>query len=77
MRVFCSGKRNKLINLDKNSECPINLAPFNDNDKYCVCSSCQCNFGYDAFKVWIVDAPNKSCPVCRSEWTNFIVYVNA
>ena len=67
---------NKLINLDRNNECPISLSPFNDNDKYCMCSTCNCNFSYDAFKDWIIEAPHKVCPTCRSQWTELVVYVN-
>lgn len=67
----------KILDIEKNSICPISLADFSSNDKYCVCLTCKCNFNYDAFMDYNSDNNTiKNCPVCRSPWNNFTIYTN-
>lgn len=67
---------NRIIDLTKNDECPINLNKFVENCVYCICSTCKHNFDANALKESFRISRNNRCPLCRSEWTEFIEYVN-
>jgi predicted Zn-ribbon and HTH transcriptional regulator len=54
------------------AECVITLEViYNDTD--CgFCPTCKKAMRYDALREWLKD--NDTCPHCRSEWSNNIVY---
>jgi hypothetical protein len=60
---------------DRNQECPILLENIESNVKYCRCEKCQYNISQDAlenhFKLL-----RRNCPMCRTDWTNSILYIN-
>lgn len=69
---------NKIINLDKNNECPISYISFEEGCTYCTCSICEYNFDADTLKQYFSTLNNdKKCGMCRSEWTNYTVYTNS
>ena len=65
----------KLLNTDKNTDCPISMLPINNKDKYCVCDGCSYNFREDAINNWLIN--NNTCPMCRARWTSNYVYINS
>ena len=65
--------KNKLIDISRNIECPITYSAFNVNCYYCVC---KYNFDIDALKESFEISDRKTCPMCRSVWKNFTIYVN-
>ena len=67
----------KSLNKNKNTECPISLETFKENDKYCVCLQCNYNFGFDVLTKYFCTQPIMKCPTCRKQWGNCIVYVNS
>jgi hypothetical protein len=66
---------NKIIDLTKNDECPIIYKTFEPNCSYCVCSVCKYNLDADSLKHYFSITNNK-CPLCRSPWTDYIIYIN-
>ena len=64
----------KVINLNKNSECPVSYIKFEDNCLYYTCNVCEYNIDADTLKQWIKN--NKTCPMCRSEWNNYTIFIN-
>ena len=66
--------KNRLIcNKDK-LLCPIEYTIININDKYQHCIICNNNFCNDSIIEWL--KINNSCPMCRNEWKESIIYVN-
>jgi predicted Zn-ribbon and HTH transcriptional regulator len=65
---------NKLIDLEKNSYCPVKHEDFEYKCQYCVCKVCKYNFDADTLMECLKN--NNNCPMCRSKWTNFIIYTN-
>ena len=65
----------KIINMDKNDECPVSYNAFTDGCSYCVCAVCKYNIDADSLKHYF-NLGNKSCPMCRGQWTEFIIYIN-
>ena len=43
---------------------------------YCKCSECNNNFDFDALSQWLNSSRHKTCPLCRTNWSNFIKYSN-
>ena len=66
---------NKIINLTKNNECPISFIKFESGCKYCVCTTCKYNINADILEKCFAEG-NECCPMCRSEWTDFTIYIN-
>jgi hypothetical protein len=63
-----------LLETDRNIECPISLEIIKLDDQYCRCVQCKYNFSKNAL---ISAFKNKrSCPMCRSDWKDKIVYIN-
>ena len=60
--------------IDKNIECPISYEIINHSDKYVQCSTCNYNISLDSFKQIL--EKKYECPMCRSTWTNEIIYIN-
>lgn len=67
----------KPLNKNKNTECPISLETFKENDKYCVCLQCNYNFGFDVLTKYFCTQLIMKCPTCRKQWGNCTVYVNS
>jgi hypothetical protein len=73
--IFLGPILNKIINLEKNDECPISNISFIPNCTYCICSTCKYNIDADTLKECF-KFNDKKCPMCRSEWTDFNIYKN-
>ena len=67
---------NKIIDITRNDECPIMYSRFENGCIYATCETCNVNVDADALKTYFNTIFTKTCPCCRSQWTNFIVYVN-
>jgi hypothetical protein len=61
-------KKSKIIEGD--IECPVTFNTL--TDKYICCSSCHKNFDISIIENWVL--PNKNCPHCRQNWTDFTIY---
>ena len=68
--------KNKIIDISRNIECPITYKTFDVNCSYCECDACNYNFDTCALKESFEISDRKTCPMCRSSWNNFIIYVN-
>src|SRR3990167_3326169 len=68
--IYCSS----LINCDKNITCPISFINIAKSYTYCKCTQCKFNFDADALQHWI--NINNTCPMCRTQWKNNIIYIN-
>ncbi len=66
---------NRLINMEKNSSCPINYDEFSPNCKYLCCHQCKTNFSENGIIQWFNSSGYK-CPTCRTSWKNYIIYTN-
>ena len=66
---------NKIINLEKNDECPISNISFISECSYCICYICKYNIDADTLKKCF-QFNDKKCPMCRSKWTDFNIYKN-
>jgi hypothetical protein len=67
----------KPITVSDRLECPITLEPIAVNQKYATCGQCSHNFSHEALASCFEGSQtNRSCPMCRSMWTNYNVYVN-
>jgi hypothetical protein len=67
--------QNKPIDNDR-TLCPITHEDIVAGDTYCQCSTCNHNFNSDSLKQAFDNSPNPSCPMCRTSWTNWIMYTN-
>ena len=65
-------EENKLIEGDK--LCPITYQEIKEKDKYMSCNYCNKNFMENELNIWL--AENNTCPTCRENWTNNIIYIN-
>lgn len=66
----------KPIDKSKNSECPITFEPIKYGDTYLTCSKCKYNFGEKDIMTHLNKSYNNVCPMCRSTWDDYSVYVN-
>jgi hypothetical protein len=64
---------NKSIDNDR-TLCPITHEDIVAGDTYCQCSTCTHNFKSDSLKQAFENSINSSCPMCRSSWSNWIIY---
>jgi hypothetical protein len=70
---------NKLLNPNVNDICPISYDTINKKDIYTTCIICSYNFKIDNLLKWFIMCTIcKTCPMCRSEWSNanYIMYIN-
>ena len=60
------------------SNCPISSEPIVIGDKYMCCHQCKNNFSETAIKQWLEGRRpvQRTCPLCRVQWSNFEIYVN-
>lgn len=63
---------------DRNAECPISYIEFTLSCKYCCCSICNTNFDKNTLTDYFasLNTNTKKCPMCRSIWTNYVIYTN-
>jgi len=61
--------------LCNNEECHISNDVIEDNDVYSSCKQCKKTFLYDNIEKWLKD--NKSCPLCRCQWSRVKKLVNS
>ena len=62
--------------LENNTKCSISLSEFMENDQYMKCFQCKASFFNTCLKEWFETNPVKSCPNCRTPWTDDHIYVN-
>lgn len=55
-------------------KCSICLSNIENENKYMTCDTCNKNFMEGPLREWLTN--ESSCPLCRSEWTNRIIYIN-
>ena len=69
---------NKIINLEKNDECPVSYKKFINGCSYCECNTCKYNIDTETLKQYFNQSDNdsKKCPMCRSPWIDYTIYVN-
>ena len=48
------------------------------DEHYMQCSRCNHNFSADALKTWLQQKNiwSRTCPMCRSQWSNYVLYIN-
>ena len=63
---------NKILSLD--TICPIKSESINTNNHYMECTICKNAYCYNEINKWL--KINKSCPMCRNNWKNNIIYKN-
>lgn len=68
--------RNRIIDLTKNSECPITYVEFIPNCNYCKCATCRYNFDTPSLQRYFDTINTRTCPMCRGGWTDFTIYKN-
>ena len=67
----------KLITSEQ-SICNISHENIVEGSRYMTCLVCNNNFFERNIKQWLQSATNtrRTCPLCRSVWTNFDIYIN-
>jgi hypothetical protein len=67
--------RKKII---EDNICPIRFEPIEEYDIYMNCTCCKKNFFEDELRQWLLpkSLQNKTCPNCRSQWTDYNMYIN-
>jgi len=65
---------NKLFDSNKDNTCSISYDNIELNDNYCTCLTCSNSFKADVLFKWV--KKSKSCPMCRTLWTNYLIYNN-
>ena len=68
----------KIINkiIEGDNLCPIEHMEIEKGEKYMSCNTCKKNFMEENIKIWLNMKITKICPHCRSNWSNFQVYIN-
>jgi hypothetical protein len=56
--------------------CSITQEDILVNARYMSCSQCSNNFDESSIKTWFRQRHHKNCPMCRSNWCDFNVYIN-
>jgi len=60
--------------IEGDTKCAICLSNIENENKYMTCTTCKKNFMEEPLREWLVK--DNSCPLCRSEWTERIIYIN-
>lgn len=53
-------------------ECMITFEPITNDSEVCQCSKCYKLILFEALEEWL--KRSKTCPHCRTDWTNFVIY---
>ena len=64
---------NRLISEEKKI-CGITLEEISTEEKYMSCVECLNNFKEHSIRTWLTQ--RRTCPSCRSNWSDFNVYIN-
>jgi hypothetical protein len=64
---------NRLISEEKKI-CGITLEEISTDQKYMSCVECLNNFKEQSIRTWLTQ--RRTCPYCRSNWSDFNVYIN-
>jgi hypothetical protein len=77
--IVYTGPTNKPILVTDASNCPILCEPIDTGGKYMCCHQCKNNFSEAAIKEWLEGrrSNQRTCPLCRVQWTNFEIYINS
>lgn len=75
-KVKTTGCVKKCISEKHNSECPITYDTIKKGDLYLTCNNCHYNFSKDAILKHLNENVNENCPMCRSQWMDFKIYIN-
>ena len=68
----------KLITDNDKIICCILHETIDVNNRYMSCVNCNNNYNEISIKQWFRQTPHqKTCPMCRANWTNFIIYINS
>jgi hypothetical protein len=69
--------QNKFINPEiEDNICQINIEPINEKTRYMECNLCHKKFKDHSLIFWLNHNEIKSCPICRTTWNNYIIYIN-
>ena len=55
--------------------CGISWEEIQPNDSYMYCYCCNNNFKEEEIKRWLLQ--RRTCPTCRTSWSNNNIYINA
>lgn len=55
--------------------CCITYEEISLNSRYMICSECNNNYSEESLKQWFIIT--RQCPMCRSDWTDYNIYINA
>jgi hypothetical protein len=57
--------------------CSITQCEIDINTRYMSCAQCSNNYMEESIKNWFIHrSSRKSCPICRTNWLDFNVYIN-
>ena len=77
---YVSQVLNRKIVEQYQNTCPIQHTKIQENERYMLCSSCRNCYNEYAIISWFVSCNtnnrSKTCPTCRSEWSDHNVYIN-
>jgi hypothetical protein len=76
VKIELKENKEKSIDPDRNTECPITYDTINTNDAYLKCGECKYNFTVDAIVKHLNSRDSKDCPMCRKKWTDYCTYIN-
>ena len=60
--------------IEGDTKCAICLSNIENENKYMTCTTCKKIFMEQSLREWLVKENN--CPLCRSEWTENIIFIN-
>jgi len=68
----------QIMDMDASS-CPILYEVIKVGGRYMTCNQCNNHFSEEAIKQWLEPRRifQRTCPLCREEWTNYEIYINA
>jgi hypothetical protein len=72
-------RKKRLLDMEKNSVCPILITEFEIGCEYVMCGVCKYNFSKEGIDGCISNNMRSSglnCPLCRSKWENWNIYEN-
>lgn len=76
VKIELKENKEKSIDPDRNTECPITYDTINTDDAYLTCAECKYNFTVDAIVKHLNSRDCKDCPMCRKKWSDYCTYIN-